>query len=95
MNTLVIVIIVCLAVLSTPLSLKKLIDRQKYTSSSFKDMIQEAGHVKETDTEGEANEAEQTAESEMDEAEQAAESTPMKETIRGNWDEKDDNWDDE
>ena len=45
MNTLAIVIIICLAVLSTPLSLKKLIDRQKYTSSSLKDMLQEAGHA--------------------------------------------------
>ncbi len=45
MKTLVIVIIICLAVLSTPLSLKKLIDRQKYTSSSLKDMLQEAGHA--------------------------------------------------
>ena len=45
MKTLAIVIIICLAVLSTPLSLKKLIDRQKYTSSSLKDMLQEAGHA--------------------------------------------------
>ena len=45
MKTLVIVIIICLAVLSTPLSLKKLIDRAKdgkgnvFSSSEIKEWI--------------------------------------------------------